>query len=731
MMNTLRVGYCYNIILMRARGAADLARIRADIAAGRLDEAGRERLREILGRVRGRRREAVRAGGRQGAMDQEDNAENSLPILSDEYVPFENVFDLRGGIAELTALLQDPALDADRRAAIQSDVALYQRAYDNTRRSYQNQWQFPNVISLVGVQNYAQNKAEIDNLFAQNSGILFDSPEARYPTSVFARFLNNDQLPTRVRDPVQENYQSVSDKIRPTKPLFQGVVRHNEVEMGNYWNVGSNAGSIPISKKVPPGAFQNIVANELYGIPPKPISELRVQDQFGDVIRSVVDKLDTDLYRKQEQLISYKSRIVMDVFDAMRAELQKLKTPVQTGKYMFSRYYDVYDLGKTFGVERYYPIHVKIKFDKDSNPIGDNDSSGFGVYLGNVVEGGNVYRMIPFGKKKRAAYEFKVAPYFGYVNSIFGVLRRQASLGAAPFTVSVYNHEGDNEVRPELNQVVRVNLNLTTPSSEITPATKFSIWLGSLKDDQRPFAVASREYVKAVNDMVWNEGWARVLLEHMKRLGTAFLLINKNLKQEALTQYLEKWSAAVLGPDDLAYALTLPQKMVNDLMPNAGAVPLDRQIKMNDLNGNVLTYDTIGAFVQSLEVRLNTLSATVVEYLQDFGSKCFLHIPHTRLVRYPTQEQAEILGNTVGAYYRKKLESIPVTLVASGFTRLSDFIKYIGLMGWIRNFIYALKQERTKISQQRVRKYVKSDSKNLQKLVYTFGGEPSKMLGYN
>lgn len=55
-------------------------------------------------------------------------------------------------------------------------------------------------------------------------------------------------------------------------------------------------------------------------------------------------------------------------------------------------------------------------------------------------------------------------------------------------------------------------------------------------------------------------------------------------------------------------------------------------------------------------------------------------------------------------------------------------LSYLQTLVWIRNFNYGTKLERQKISKNRVTNFVNQDSKQLKKLIYTFGGEPLRFL---
>ena len=55
-------------------------------------------------------------------------------------------------------------------------------------------------------------------------------------------------------------------------------------------------------------------------------------------------------------------------------------------------------------------------------------------------------------------------------------------------------------------------------------------------------------------------------------------------------------------------------------------------------------------------------------------------------------------------------------------------LSYLQTLIWIRNFNYGSKLERQKISKNRVSTFISQDTRQLKKLIYTFGGEPMRFL---
>lgn len=553
------------------------------------------------------------------------------------------------------------------------------------------------------------------------------------------------------------NMAGVPRRVLQTAPVprlpanFSSVGRLGTWDDRNgYTNFHTTIGGIPVASALPLPFQERVVAEEVNSIPSKPMSTLKTNAQFGDIVNQITEKIDTELYKKQEMLVSYKSRIIMSVFDALRNELKSKKVHTAPNKYVFSRFYNVYHLGKTFGQADLYPIHLKIKFDKDNNPIGDDPTdSGFGVYLGKLdQEDAPVYKMIPFGKKRRAEYEFKVAPYFGYVNSIFGVLKTMSPLGSANMVVHSYTREQDilPENAGDVGAVTRRELVLQTPGADITDNSKFSAWVGSAKDDNRPVVVAIRRFNTSIGNFITGIAYddpyelvpveqIDVIMGHCNTVVAAIRLAYANVEIDmaefrSLFQGVQ-WIGLVPA---LHQAVSLIPQILVTYAPQPRDVVLERQIKVNDTQGQTRTFNTIGELSDYMVNRLQDGSNEIVDYVGGKGmNDCFMYIPHHRLTVRATDEAlaatAGVDVNRITSHFRRRYEALHAQVMCSGFSSFAVFVQYIMLMGWIRNFIYSLKQERSKISKQRIAKYVKSDSKNLEKLIYTFGGEPSKFIG--
>jgi hypothetical protein len=76
-----------------------------------------------------------------------------------------------------------------------------------------------------------------------------------------------------------------------------------------------------------------------------------------------------------------------------------------------------------------------------------------------------------------------------------------------------------------------------------------------------------------------------------------------------------------------------------------------------------------------------------------------------------------------------RIGTLNATLTLDGYAGdVGPYLKYLQTLAWIRNFNYGSKLERQKISKNRVTSYITQDTKQLKKLIYTFGGQPTNYL---
>lgn len=516
-----------------------------------------------------------------------------------------------------------------------------------------------------------------------------------------------------------------------------------DVARQGYINVplGQGFGAIPLRDDIRAYERDEILRQELQGYPSKQESNLRLTSQFDGLVKSTMSIVNTELYRKRELLVSYKAKVVLHAFDILKQRLNQHKVKLPMTKYYFPRAWDTYRLGPLFANVTFYPVHFRLKFDKDMNPLitAANETSKFGIYLGYVqAQAFQMTKIIPFGKKRKTTYDFKLAPYYGYVDSMFSLLRQQSALQALPLTFFVPPLAADRLGENYLAAPGGSNGFGTLAGSEIGENSKISVWLAKESEDNRPILPSIRNFLGT--EANWPAINAKIV-----RLGQD-LGYDAGAVQAASNRYQGIYDAqnAEARPD---FIRSIPFTLIRDLANNPNEVILERRMKVSRVNAAPIQCNTEGELIAAFAERLGAYANDVVAWWKDRAPAalqqdaqgnaivniadipdpdCVLHIQHNRAnIAYPEGDQRRLR-----LYYQQAVGNIPCSFMGSGFVRFDIFVRYVALLSWVRNFLYSIKQEKTKISQQRVRNYVKNDSKSLQKLIYTFGGEPSKVVSY-
>lgn len=503
-----------------------------------------------------------------------------------------------------------------------------------------------------------------------------------------------------------------------------------------YKQFSTPAGGLPIKDGVDSNSTNQIYARELVDIPTKTTSGLAVNEQFGDLVRQLNSTVDTDLYRKREVTLNYKSRVVMDCFDAIRKKLQGDMIKIPTTSYFFPLAYDTYKLGRTFGQAKFFPTTLRIKFDKDSNPI-DPEMTGlsrFGVWVGSPAKLSDHWiRLIPFGKKKRMSYEFKLAPYYGYVDSMYSILKVPYPTNDE-INVWYPTAEKHRDEPVKVDDVTKFTKRVLAPGPDSDAAAKLGIWFAGARDERRKGFLAMNAMIAAVAGVKVKKD----------ELGVAFWDRIKAVVYEHIGYFVDGATEDGVANADMTELLRRTYKVASDTQSDVvnrlvivmksfyqksedGTV-LDKKIRISKIDG-AKGYDDFGdtsKLTTFLMARVEKWGQAVADKWAD-DVDAYLVIPHG--LQKTVISDAEKV-NLKKWFKRYDPTMIHANLSAEGFENFNDFCAYVGVNSWIRNFTYSLKQERTKISTQRVRTYVNSDSKALKKLVYTFGGEPTKAMGY-
>lgn len=201
----------------------------------------------------------------------------------------------------------------------------------------------------------------------------------------------------------------------------------------------SGFGTAPIAKDVSLNAAARILSSDFAGVGTKqPV--LKSLDQFADLVKQVNDIVDTDLFKNKEALLAFKYQTVMGALNDFKRQLnlKKVRKPVDLqivgNDVNRARLQTLSSMSPEF--ETLYPIAMRLKT-MDKNFKG---GKGFGVYLcatevadglmrgvgGNVVAYDDCGKFVPwanFGSKRKQAYDISIAPYFGYVDTMYSILK--------------------------------------------------------------------------------------------------------------------------------------------------------------------------------------------------------------------------------------------------------------------------------------------------------------------
>lgn len=246
------------------------------------------------------------------------------------------------------------------------------------------------------------------------------------------------------------------------------------VDVNNYYTtLEGRGGQAPLNPNVAPAQGVAYLNSALGGVVPSQ-SVLKTGRQFQDLVDDANDMIDTKLFKVRETLLNHKVDIVSDSLN----DLKRMTKDVYNGKIGISRQQLILQephkgtfvpMTSVFGVN-VFPTRVRINFQR-----GWTSGQNFGLYYifktrgGDAQEDVNTYAMpvMTFGKNYKRTYEFQAAPYFGYTDSIFQMLkvpvlgRNQVMTGALRLTSQ------GTEVAPTDVYVVRA-------AGDICPNSKFS-----------------------------------------------------------------------------------------------------------------------------------------------------------------------------------------------------------------------------------------------------------------
>lgn len=322
----------------------------------------------------------------------------------------------------------------------------------------------------------------------------------------------------------------------------------------------STFGVAPINPEIPLKHSQNFLANEFLGVSPivpvlKPIS------QFSSVVDKVSTIVDSDLFKNKEALLNYKHGSIIKALNDLKRQIkdnyaQRVPVEIRIDKGDGSARF--IPLGQAFGKELTgaYPITFKLK-SLDKNFKGGKD---FGIYMlcNEVVrkEGVDFKPVVPyiqFGSRTKKTFEISLAPYFGYVDSMYAPLKvpnasgREASWGVRD-EMQEFQVPGSDP--PAIEQVRTVTVHSATEASPVP-----NIWritADATNSSKISVNLAGRDYARALTSSIdaplaaaVSSSWAFTRLrvpKHFPRKTNALeftSFLGKELSQKSLSDYLK------------------------------------------------------------------------------------------------------------------------------------------------------------------------------------------------
>ena len=646
---------------------------------------------------------------------------------------------------------------------------------------------------------------------------------------------------------------TVSSKIIAIKEILSQLAAHKPLDIENgrvsSWiqpsqvivgKAGANyvnyhpgtAGPFPVDKSLTVDQAQKFVSDAYAGANlSKPV--LKIGEQFGDLVARAGNMLDTDLYRLKDDLLLFKSNLVYEALNRLKRDFSIKKARVGGTSYTFPVRGDTFNLAIALSMETFYPISVKIRAGKVKHKYND---SRFGVYLGPLgapAASTAWYKLIPFGGKSRQNYEFTLAPYFGYADSMFGVLRTLTSSG----TKHNFAYAEVKSTAVAVTETAVNSIDMQRPGADIGSHSRLTVNLGG-KDSatKRGYLLDFRSEMK-----IFISNLAKLLSQTVQLNKTSYNILHFLAKRVAVSgKVASSWGLSALstsqyyqiGFNGAGIAIELSDSefslnyqefveqfeqfltvMCRDIYAvyetTSGVVKtflLEGSTKLkfdltawqgSDLNDQFATfYSKIFKFFYKQNSTEfydpETISLVLTDAKADFDATLIAYLSFLpeeiyssnsgsglqRPLRVPDNDNPVRTKEVWGAdglytYLRDRLKRqvdslsdpkhkshvagtyicvpqgsidkladgtsfkftppptagpVDMKVWAEGFTDWGDFVGYVQVMSWIRNFTYSNKQEKTKISKKRVSGFINNDTKQLRKLIYTFGGEPSKLL---
>lgn len=209
----------------------------------------------------------------------------------------------------------------------------------------------------------------------------------------------------------------------------QGAANYRMIPRNGYNDIvpPGGFGGIPIDSRIP-GSTAIGLARDMYKDIPRTQSALKPDEQFQDLLGRVGREVDTGLFKYKEDILNYKSNHVYTALNNLKKRLNETKIRIGGDTVVFTAASPTYF--PLAGLNPLFPVVIKLRVVGQPKPLA---SSSSGVYLTNArapADVNNVMKLVNFGIARRKEYNFALAPYFGYVDSMYSVLKNPIEVAA-------------------------------------------------------------------------------------------------------------------------------------------------------------------------------------------------------------------------------------------------------------------------------------------------------------
>lgn len=628
---------------------------------------------------------------------------------------------------------------------------------------------------------------------------------------------------------------------------FSLPIRKFDVSLGQkypgYYDMNTPLGPAPTDNRITAEVARNNIIDQNAGVAVK-VPAFKRTTQFSNLVNQITDTFDSSIYKDKETLLNLKTDFVQNAFKLAKAQLGRqlrkgtinvtLPTRIAAGivdapggQGNPPTDYVLISLASLLGAESPFPTLLNIRFGKGFKTGGKS----FGVVGRNPMGqalGGDTPKLIDlvkFGKASRSNVSVQLAPYYGYVDSMFAPVRQVLRTALPDLNCRVQNNANG---AVDFVTMPFAQARMGAPYADINKASfslqsradfiEHSALMAGKSNFIRFIDATSRIIEGALNhQIVWSngnlaaaqQGSPQEFLAAFDLDETEFVLMpganggflglgaaaTKRVlvlkdgsfiyeyvsRADALRRFdisNETWDSGLV-PLDEAHYVGQYRKVLFSLSAalkkllashqathlaytgiNQGQVyqqiltdiqQLDAQVSLlANSNGSLFIRNCLEAMLAMVGDRnvftriSNLVPPALPDRVNSLTTERGVYCTPSAGVRtlYTTPDALAIeICNICAVGNRTQLQSylfLPqeaftnqpqeIKIYAQYFATEAEAAPYLRLMDMMRSFNYGNKNERTKISTKRVRSYINQDSKSLRKLVYAFGGEPSRLI---